>query len=207
MKAALFDLDGTLVDNMKFHFAAWKQIATRLGVQLDDMRVQREFAGKRNEEILPLLGVALADIPRLAAEKEALYRELYRPHVTFVRGAQAYIAQLRARHIKTAIASAAPMDNRNMVLDALGARPLFDAVAGGEEVRHGKPAPDLFELAATRLGVPPSECLVFEDAVLGVRGAVAAGCRVIGVTTVESAEALRAAGAEQTIQDFEGQIG
>jgi beta-phosphoglucomutase-like phosphatase (HAD superfamily) len=75
-------------------------------------------------------------------------------------------------------------------------------VVGAEEVVHGKPAPDLFLKAAERLGVPPDRCLVFEDAVLGVKAGVAAGAFVAGVTTMESGEALLAAGAGWAVRDF-----
>ncbi|MCC6806072.1 MAG: beta-phosphoglucomutase family hydrolase [Deltaproteobacteria bacterium] len=205
IRAALFDLDGTLVDNMRYHFAAWRKTAAALGVTLDDRTIQREFAGKKNDEIIPIvLGRAAspAEIANIAWQKESAYRDAYAAHVALVPGALALIDALRARGMKTAIASAAPPENRAMVLDALMLRARFDAIAGGEECKRGKPWPDIFLLAAERVGVAPAECVVFEDAVLGVKAAVAAGAVVVGVTTVEPAHALLGAGARMTIKDF-----
>jgi len=206
MHAVLFDLDGTLVDNMPFHFRAWRETAAELGVQLDDARIQREFAGKKNDEIIPALlqrEVPRDELTRIADGKEAHYRALVAEKIAFVCGAREYIQKLRIRGIKTAIASAAPPENRKLVLDTLQAWKLFDAIVGGEECKRGKPFPDIFLLAAKRVGIAASDCLVYEDAVLGVQAAAAAGCRVIGVTTSESAAHLIAAGAESAVSDFE----
>ena len=203
--AALFDLDGTLVDNMRFHFAAWRTVAHDHGIALDDARIQSEFAGKKNSEIIPaLLGrlVSADELITIGDRKEALYRSLYAGNVALVPGAKAYLTYLRGRRIKLALASSAPPENRTFVLAALKLEHMFDAIVGGEEVARGKPAPDIFLRAAERVSVLPAHCIVFEDAVMGVQGAVAAGARAIGVTTVECDEALRAAGAVVTIPDF-----
>jgi beta-phosphoglucomutase len=205
--AALFDLDGTLVDNMRFHLEAWRVVLGELGVTLDDARMHREFSGKKSGEIIPVLldrPLDAAEVLAIEHRKEALYRELYRPSVRLVPGARELIERLRARGIKVAIASAAPPENRAMVIDALQLAPLLDAVVGGEEVVHGKPSPDLFLLAARRVGVAPERCLVFEDAVNGVLAAIAAGAGAVGVTTLETAEQLRAAGATWTMGDYLG---
>jgi beta-phosphoglucomutase len=206
MKAALFDLDGTLVDNMRFHFDAWKQMGRELGLTLDDAFIQRELAGKKNEEIIPqLLGPSVTDarIRDIAARKEELYRSLYRGRVVALPGVLAYMTRLKLEGVKVAIASAAPPENRELVLSSLGLGEGLDAVVGGEEAQRGKPWPDIFLLAAARVGVEPRECTVFEDAILGVKAGVAAGCTVIGVTTSESAEALLAAGASRAMSDFQ----
>jgi HAD superfamily hydrolase (TIGR01509 family) len=119
-----------------------------------------------------------------------------------VRGAVALLDELAARGVAVGIASAAPKPNRDFVLDRLGLRDRFRVVVGAEEVARGKPAPDLFLLGAERLGVDPATVLVFEDAHLGVRAAVAAGMRACGVTTGEPAHVLTAAGAMATAPDL-----
>jgi HAD superfamily hydrolase (TIGR01509 family) len=143
-----------------------------------------------------------AEIAPLSAQKEQLYRSLYAPHVALIQGAEAFLGFLAARSIRCAIASAAPPENRSFLLDALALWPRMAFVVGAEEVARGKPAPDLFLLAARRLNVAPEDTLVFEDAVLGVQAARAAGMRACGITTSESAEALEQAGAFSSSASF-----
>lgn len=204
-RAAIFDLDGTLVDNMRFHLQAWVAMARRLGVELTAERVEHEFNGKRNEEIFPaLLGrpVPPEELSRLAEEKESHYRELFAPHLAPLRGARELLVRLREAGLGLAVASAAPRANRSFVLDGLGLRSHFAHVLGAEDVKRGKPHPDLFLAAAQALGVDPATCIVFEDAVLGVHAARAAGMLAVGLTTLTPAEVLREAGASWTMEDY-----
>jgi HAD superfamily hydrolase (TIGR01509 family) len=127
---------------------------------------------------------------------------LYGPRLRLLDGADALLDRLRARGIACGIASAAPNANRAFVLDGLGLRARVGAIVGGEEVARGKPAPDLFLEGARRLAVAVEKVLVFEDAVLGVQAARAAGMRVCGITTAESAQSLAAAGAFATAANF-----
>ncbi|CAN5919425.1 beta-phosphoglucomutase [soil metagenome] len=203
LTGAVFDLDGTLVDNIRFHFEAFRTLADRLGLVMDEPTFQ-SFNGLKNEDIFPrFLGRALtkAESEALSAEKESTYRALYRPELVAPRGAQALLDRLRAAGIKLAVASSAPPANRSMVIDGLGWNASFDAVVASEGLR-GKPAPDVFLAAAERLGVAPADCVAFEDAVNGIQAAAAAGMLVVGVTTNVAAEVLAAAGARFTIADF-----
>jgi HAD superfamily hydrolase (TIGR01509 family) len=205
IRAALFDLDGTLVDNMAFHCAAWIETARTLGHAITAATVLRDYAGRRNDEIFPMLlgrAVPPEELAALAEAKEQRYRTLYDAHVAPIRGAAALLEELAAHGVACAIASAAPRVNREFVLGRLALSAGFAVVVGAEEVARGKPAPDLFLRAAERLGVAPEHALVFEDAHLGVLAARAARMRVVGVTTTESAEALRAAGALATAPDL-----
>lgn len=205
MRCVLFDLDGTMVDNMQYHVAAWIEMGKKLGHELTREYIQREFSGRKNEELFPLvLGRALdaAELERLSEEKEARYRELYGPHVRLLAGLEAFLDRLAARGVAVGIATAAPVHNRELVLDRSGLAARISVIVGAERVTRGKPAPDLFLEAARQLGGEPSATLVFEDAVLGVQAGRAAGMSVCGVTTGEPADVLRAAGAQLTIRDF-----
>ena len=205
IRAVLFDLDGTLVDNMRYHIDAWIEMGKKLGHELTREQIQRDFSGRKNEELFPaLLGRPLlpAELRELSAEKEARYRELFAPHVKLLDGVEAFLDLLARRGVAVGIATAAPEDNRNLVLERTGLRTRVGVIVGAEDVQHGKPAPDLFLAAARQLGCEPNAALVFEDAVLGVQAARAAGMAICGVTTSEPSEPLLAAGADWTVRDF-----
>jgi len=202
-RAAIFDLNGTLVDDLAFHFRAWRELGARLGRELDDAFLQ-SINGLKNEDILPrIVGRALGrqEQEALAEEKEERYRALYRAHLAPVPGASELLLRLRLNGLRLALASSAPPANRALVLDGLGWRDRFDVIVASEGL-PGKPAPDVFLIAAKELGVAPGDCIAFEDAENGVRAAAAAGTYVIGLTTTVAAEELRTAGAQRTIRDF-----
>ncbi len=205
MRAALFDLDGTLVDNMAFHARAWMELCRQHGIPASVEQFEREFAGKKNGEIVETLlgpGVDPARARALADEKEATYRRIYAPHVAWVPGARELVMRLRAAGTPVAVATAAPRANREMVLGSLRALGFFDAIIGGEQVANGKPAPDIFLEAARKLGVAPADCVVFEDAVNGVLAGKSAGMFTVGICTSELSSALAAIGADSTAVDF-----
>jgi beta-phosphoglucomutase len=203
--AVLFDLDGTMVDNMRYHVDAWIEMGKKLGRELTPEYIQREFSGRKNEELFPSIAghpLDAAEVERLAEEKESRYRELYAPHLRLVEGLDSFLEQLAKRGVAVGIATAAPRKNRDFVLQGSGLGARISVVVGAERVERGKPAPDLFLEAARQLGADPGETLVFEDAVLGVQAGRAAGMSVCGVTTSESADVLLAAGAEFTVGNF-----
>jgi beta-phosphoglucomutase len=202
-RAVVFDLNGTLVDDIRFHRDAWAALAEKLGVPMNEVIFQ-SFNGLKNADIFPrLLGrdVGPALLETLGREKEEHYRRLYQPHLAPVAGANELLQQLRAAGVKLALASSAPPENRLMVLEGLGWSESFDALIIPDDM-PSKPAPDIFLAAAKRLGVEPAECLAFEDAWNGVKAAATAGMTVIGVTTNVDAEVLLRAGAVTTIPDF-----
>jgi beta-phosphoglucomutase len=201
---AVFDLDGTLVDNIRYHFEAFRTLGARLGLVMDEPTFQ-SFNGLKNDDIFPrFLGRTLSpeESAALADEKESTYRALYRPHLVAHRGAPELLERLHAAGVKLAVASSAPPANRTMVLEGLAWTTRFDAVVASEGLR-GKPAPDIFLAAAERIGVAPADCVAFEDAVNGIQAAAAAGMIVVGVTTNVPADVLAAAGARITIADFD----
>jgi HAD superfamily hydrolase (TIGR01509 family) len=204
MRAAIFDLDGTLVDNMSVHADAWVALSTRHGAAVSRDRFLLEFAGRKNEEIIADLwpGRDRAFAVALADEKEALYRELYRPRLAPLPGLLALLDALESAGVLLAIASAGPALNRALVLDGLGLRRRFQKVIGAEDAKRGKPFPDIFLAAAAALGVLPGECVAFEDALLGVQAAVAAGMATAAVTTSQPEAALRQSGARWVMPDF-----
>jgi HAD superfamily hydrolase (TIGR01509 family) len=202
-RGVVFDLNGTLVDDIPFHFDAWRALAGDLGVVLSDETLQ-SFNGLKNDDILPKIAgpnVSPTRAAELLDRKEQTYRRLYRPHLALVSGARELLERLRASAVPIAIASSAPPENRAMVIDGLELQHFVSVVVAAEHL-PGKPAPDVFLEAARRLGVAASECLAFEDAVAGVQSAVRASMLVGAITTNNPASTLLAAGASFAIKDF-----
>jgi HAD superfamily hydrolase (TIGR01509 family) len=203
--AALFDLNGTVVDDMRLHGELWRDAVRELGHEVPPERFYREWAGWKSEELVAhIVGHALPaeTVHAIVERKEARYREIYRTQVREVPGAVAFLRRLRSAGTKVALASAAPPANRALALDGLGIGGDFDAVVGPERVKRGKPAPDIFLAAAAALEVAPERCLVFEDALNGILAAHAAGMRAVGIATAFTREELRGAGAEWVADDF-----
>jgi beta-phosphoglucomutase family hydrolase len=192
-RAFIFDMDGTIVDNMAFHTDSWLAFFEQRGKTYEAEAFFRETAGAQGREILRArLGpdVSDADIAALALEKDALYREMYGPHRRAIEGFEHLVTAARATGVKLAVATSAPPKNIVFTLDELDLRRHFDAVVGAADVKHGKPHPDVFLKAAAQLGVDPGDCIVFEDAPMGVEAARRAGMRAVVITTTLPAEAF-----------------
>ena len=206
-RAFLFDMDGTIVDNMAWHTRSWAEFFQRRGRTIDEADFFRRTAGRHGREILrDWLRHDLSDTECEActAEKEEIYRALYAPHQRSIAGFQRFIARAQSKSIALAVGTAAPEGNIRFTLDGLGLRGHFDAVVGAADVRRGKPAPDVFELAAKRCGARPEDCIVFEDAPLGVEAARRAGMRAVVLTTTLPAEAFEGYdNVIATVRDYE----
>ena len=193
-RALIFDMDGTIVDNMDFHTQAWIAFFERRGKTIDPDQFFRDTAGRQGKEIIRhYVGEDLSDeeIGALTHEKEVLYREMYGPHRRTVDGFDAFIETARARGFKLAVATSASPGSARFVLDEMGLRERFDEIVIGTiDVPRGKPHPDVFLKAADRCGVMPAQSIVFEDAPLGVEAARRAGMRAVVLTTTLPASAF-----------------
>jgi HAD superfamily hydrolase (TIGR01509 family) len=207
-RGVVFDLDGTLVDNMELHAQAFAEFMAGHGLPPLDAAQRARLDGKRNTDIFPeLFG---RDLPRdelfaLADEKEARYRALSRGRLVPLRGLDRLLALLAVSGIPVAVATSGPADNVRHTLAELGLADRITVVVRGDEVARGKPHPDIFLAAAARIGVPPGECLAFEDSPSGVVAARAAGMVCVALTTSFAEDAFRAAGAvpDRVLPDFE----
>ena len=192
-RAFIFDMDGTIVDNMAFHTDSWLAFFERRGKTYEADAFFRETAGAQGREILRArLGPDVSDeeIAALALEKDALYREMYGPHRRAIEGFEHFVTAARAQGVSLAVATSAPPKNIVFTLDELGLRRHFDTVVGAADVKQGKPHPDVFLKAAEQLGIAPAKCIVFEDAPMGVEAARRAGMRAVVITTTLPAEAF-----------------
>ncbi len=190
-RAVVFDLDGTLVDNMSLHAAAFERFAEAHDLPPLTMDLRRRIDGKRNSEIFPMLferEMAMSEVLAFEDQKEGAYRQLSRGKLVPVRGALTLLASLQARGIGVAVATSAPLRNVQHTFAETGLDAHVTIIARGDEVARGKPHPDVFALAAERLRVPADECLAFEDAPIGVAAAIGAGMVCVGIATTFSLE-------------------
>ncbi|MDQ2822521.1 MAG: HAD family phosphatase [Pseudomonadota bacterium] len=195
IRAFLFDMDGTIVDNMGYHTDSWVEFFKRRGRTIDRDAFFLSTAGRHGREIIRTeMGADLTEdeVVALNSEKEVVYRELYGPHRKTVDGFDALIAAARLDGVKLAVATAAQTSNVTFTLDGLDIRKHFDAVVTAADVPRGKPHPDVFLEAARRVGADPANCIVFEDAPLGVEAARRAGMRCVVITTTLPAASFAA---------------
>jgi beta-phosphoglucomutase len=186
MRGAIFDLDGTIADNMPIHAEAFAIFAARHGLPPLTPADRRRLDGKRNRDIFPdLFGRPLAEeeLAAYADEKESLYRSRSAGRLSSLRGLDRLLARLDRAGVRLAIATSAPPENVGHTLAQLGLAHRFRTVARSDQVPRGKPWPDVFLEAARQLDVPPTDCVAFEDAPMGIAAAVAAGMKAVAITT------------------------
>lgn len=203
-KAYIFDMDGTLVDNLTYHVRAYHIFSRRYGHELTDAQIIG-WTGATNRYFMErILGrpASADEAKRMEDEKESLYRTLYAPHLALAPGARELLDRAHRAGIVCAVASGAPTQNIDFVLDGLRIRDAFAAVVDASQYARGKPAPDCFLTAAAKIGVAPPDCVVFEDAVYGVQAAHAAGMRVVALTTSSPRATLEAASADLVVASF-----
>lgn len=195
-KAFLFDLNGTMINDMEYHTLAWYSIMTEdLGATLDYESVKKEMYGKNHEVLERVFGknkFSPAEVERLSVDKEKRYQAGYFPHLALIDGLGDFLARTRSAGIPMAIGSAAIPFNIDFVIDGLNIRHYLSAIVSADDVNRSKPDPETFLKAAAALNIAPAECLVFEDAPKGVESALNAGMPCVVLTTTH------------TIEEFEG---
>ena len=181
----LFDVDGVLIDSYAAHLKTWQICCQRLGRECTETQFAAGFGRTSREVIRDTWTNPPSDeaITAFDEEKEQLYRELIALDFPFMPGAKELIDALHARGIPMAIGSSAPPKNVDAVIDRLNAREIIRTVVTGADVFLGKPHPDVFLMGAKGIGLPPSQCIVLEDAPSGIEAALAAGAKCLGVVS------------------------
>lgn len=189
-KAFLFDLNGTMINDMAFHIGAWHRILNDLGAGISLERMKEECYGK-NEEVIERVMPGLfsaEEKQKMGFEKEKQYQQEFKPYLQLLPGLAEFLGKAQQSGIKMAIGSAAILFNIDFVIDNLDIRSYFGALVSADHVVKSKPDPETFLKCATALGIDPVDCLVFEDAPKGVEAAANAGMDCFVLTTMHPEE-------------------
>lgn len=189
-KAFLFDLNGTMIDDMDFHIRAWHGILNGLGANLTIERVKEECYGKNDElleRIFPSRFTA-AEKTKMSYDKETAYQEGFRPCLKLLDGLDDFLSRAAQQNIPMAIGSAAIMYNIDFALNGTGTRHYFPVIVSAEHVVISKPDPETYINCADQLGMPYEKCIVFEDSPKGVEAALRAGMKCVVLTTMHTKE-------------------
>lgn len=203
LKGLIFDVDGTLVDNSALHTEAFRILLEKYG---SERRFDESWFARRNEDIMKGLcpeAEAKYGWEKLSDEKECIYREQFGDRIKPVPGIRALVTQARKEGLKCCVGSSAPRQNVEFHLDICGIREYMEGWLSMEDVKIGKPNPEVYLKCCRMLGLDPSECIVFEDAKAGIEAGKAAGCKVVAVDTVNSGkDAGKYADADLVVKDF-----
>jgi len=195
-KAFIFDLNGTMIDDMQYHVKAWYHILNDdLGAGLTREQVKSHMYGKNSELLIRVFGkdkFTEEEMNRISIEKEKRYQQEYRPHLRLIPGLMQFLEKAHALKIPMAIGSAAIRFNIDFVLDNLNIRHFFSAIVSADDVRHSKPDGETYVKAANALNVTAGNCLVFEDAPKGVEAAANAGMPSVVLTLLHEKEEFAA---------------
>jgi len=184
IKAVIFDMDGVLVDNSKVHDETWRIMCEKYGKPESAEKVKNIFGGTNKIFVEQLLGITdPKEVKRIAIEKEALYREVFKATIQAPDGLLPLLFELRRRNVRLAVATSGPKENLDFVLDNLDIRQFFDVLVEESQITHGKPHPEIYLRAAQLLGVLPQECVAIEDSIFGLQSANSAGMKAIAITT------------------------
>jgi len=203
---AIFDHDGVLVDSLELHTQAWVDMGRRAGLAFPPGFIHETF-GMTNPSIFRrLLGdkVGDHDIQGYSDLKELCYRDVARGKIHLMDGVREVLDALTDHRVKLAIGSSGVLPNLELTVSECGLTGRFAAIASLEDITHGKPDPEVFLVAAKKAGGDPRRSVVFEDAVVGIQAAKAAGMYAVGVMTTHPANFLKDAGADEVVENLVG---
>jgi beta-phosphoglucomutase len=200
--AAIFDMDGVIIDSNPYHKISLRQFCEKYGFHLTDEELINKIYGRTNKEWIANLFGALSkeELTRYGEEKESLFREVFKNDIRALTGLPEFLKRLKQNDIPIAIGTSAPRSNVDFVLSHTGLGEYFSAILDESDVVHGKPNPEIYLKVASKLGYEPTHCVVFEDSLSGVESARRAGAKVVGVATTHTFEEL--GHTDYVIKDF-----
>jgi beta-phosphoglucomutase family hydrolase len=206
LEAVIFDMDGTMVDSLPYHHKSWNLFFEMQGIKMEPGAFDRIHHGTLYDIMPRIFGSHLTqqESYALGMIKEQAFRELYKNDIKPLTGLLTLLQQIKAAGLKIGLATAADNTNVDFTLDALGIRHFFDAIVSSDMVKEGKPSPAVYLQTAQLLSVMPAKCLVFEDTASGVEAAIAAGMKVVGITTGLSQAQMMQLGVVAAFANFNG---
>jgi HAD superfamily hydrolase (TIGR01509 family) len=201
----IFDLNGTIVDDMRFHQEAWYDILRDMGSTLSYKEVIHELYGKDSELLERIFNrpFVASEVETITSKVEKQYQSLVRDKLRPIRGLSEFLERLRARNKFLAIGTGASPLNTEFILRELDIRHLFNAIVKADDVVQGKPDPETYLKVSSLLNVSPASCIVFEDAPSGAEAAFKAGMDCVVITTLHKADEFTAGdGVKFFIDDY-----
>ena len=191
----IFDMDGVIIDNHKFHFKSWQILCKHYGKPLDEEKYKENLNGRTLDQVVKyIFDEPMPDqrVREIGEEKEALYRKLYQPFIKPVSGLLKLLGEAQKRSIPMVIGTSSPKENVFYTMNGTGIRHYFKGVLDDRAVTQGKPDPEIYMKCARKIGIPNQKCVVFEDAPTGIKAGKAAGSKVVGLATSYTREELDA---------------
>lgn len=204
--AVIFDMDGVIVDNHQYHLKSWLSFFEKHNISMSEDEYKQKVNGRPMQEVILDLfdkDMSPEQASALGNEKEILYRDMYRKDIKPAAGLKQFLDILVQNNIPRAVATSAPPANVQFTMENTGLATYFPAIVDGTMVHKGKPDPEVYLIAAKKLNMPPEQCIVFEDAMLGIQSGKNAGMKVVGVATTHTRQELEQANTDLVIGNFE----
>ena len=206
IKGIIFDMDGTIVDSLPYHHEAWKIFFNENQVENFSDKLKDYKGGGTLDLMKAVYGnkYSLKDLKSMSDEKEVIFREIYKGKINPIEGFKKFLIDIKSKHILVGLASNAVRKNVSLIINELNIFNDFDSIICGDEVKNGKPNPEMFNKTINRFNIKKDECLIFEDSLEGVKAAKNSGIKVVGISSSTSDKTLIDAGSIKTISNYIG---